>query len=196
MTRLEQQIRFLLEADKLKQVLRRTRLLEPRGAESRFENTAEHSWHVTLMALVLREHANETVDILHVLKMLIVHDLVEIDAGDTPAFGEQGAKEEIEAAAAERIFGLLPEDQRAEFLTLWREFEARATPESLFANAMDRMLPTFQNMANLGGSWRDFRVTRTKADARLSPIGDGSQAVWEVVRDLLDQAEAAGHFRH
>lgn len=196
MTRLEQQIRFLVEAEKLKQILRRTRLVEPHGAESRFENTAEHSWHIMLMALVLREHSNQPVDILHVLKMLLVHDLVEIDAGDTPAFGEQGSKEAVEAAAAERIFGLLPEDQREEFHSLWREFEDRKTPEALFANAMDRMYPTFQNLANLGGSWRDFKVTRAKADARLSPIGDGSEAVWDVVRGLLDQAEATGYFRH
>lgn len=191
-TRLERQIQFIIEADKLKQVLRRTRLIEPHGVESRFENTAEHSWHIALMAMVLEEHANERVDILRVLKMLLVHDLVEIDAGDTPAFGEQGSKESAEAAAADRIFGLLPEDQRDEFHALWREFEERSTPESRFANAMDRMLPSFQNIANLGGSWRDFHVHRAKADARLSPIGDGSAAVWEAVRKVLDEAERQG----
>jgi putative hydrolase of HD superfamily len=172
--------------------MRRTRLLDPHGEISRFENTAEHSWHIALMAIVLAEHANEPVNAGHVVKMLLVHDLVEIDAGDTPAYGEQGDKGSLEAQAAERIFGLLPDDQRDEFLALWREFEARATPESRFANAIDRLLPTYQNMANRGGSWQDFAVTRVRADSRLSPIGDGSQPLWNEVRRLLDEAEKLG----
>lgn len=191
--RLEQQLRFLFEADKLKQVLRRTRLLDPPGEQSRFENTAEHCWHIALMAVVLQEHANSSVDILRVLKMLLVHDLVEIDAGDTPAYGDQSSKQDTEALAAQRIFGLLPEDQRGEFHELWLEFEARATPDSLYANAVDRFLPTFQNMANNGGSWMDFAVTRSKANTRLSPISEGSTALWDAVRAELDQAEQRGY---
>lgn len=192
MTRLEQQLAFLLELDKLKHVLRRTRML---SGERRFENTAEHSWHVALMAVVLQEHSNEPVDIQRVVKMLLVHDVVEIDAGDTPAFGEQAGKEALEAAAAERIFGLLPEDQRAEFSALWREFEERQTAEARFANAVDRVMPSFQNRSNEGGSWVDFGVTRRQTEARLSPIGEGSRALWEVVRGVLDEGEARGFVR-
>ncbi len=190
--RLKQQIGFLVEADKLKTVLRRTRLIEPEGVESRFENTAEHSWHIALMAMVLAEHSNEPVDVWRVVRMLLVHDLVEIDAGDTPAFGEQLDKQEREAAAAERIFGLLPEDQREEYAALWREFDERETAEARFANAVDRLLPPFQNLANLGGSWRDFSVSRAKADARLSPIGDGAEGLWDVVRGVLDEGQRRG----
>lgn len=195
MPRLEQQLEFLLEADRLKQVVRRTRAIEPRGELSRFENTAEHSWHIALMAVVLAEHSNEPVDVPRVVEMLLVHDLVEIDAGDTPAFGEQGNKDEAESAAARRIFGLLPEDQRERFHQLWREFEERATAESRFANAVDRLLPSFQNLANQGGSWRDFDVTRARADVRLSAIGDGSAALWDVVRGVLDEGERRGFLR-
>lgn len=191
-SRLDRQLRFLIEADRLKEVLRRTRLIEPHGVESRFENSAEHSWHIALMAVVLAEHSNERVDLPRVLKMLLVHDLVEIDAGDTPAFGEQGDKSDRETLAADRIFGLLPEDQRDEFVALWREFEARETEEAKFANAVDRLLPPFQNLANAGGSWRDFSVTRARADARLSPIGDGSEVLWEAVSRALDEGEARG----
>lgn len=192
--RLEQQLEFLLEVDRLKHVVRRTRLLHDGAEGRRFENTAEHSWHITLMALVLAEHANEPVDVVRVMKMLLVHDLVEIDAGDTPAYGEQGDKAEMEAVAAERIFGLLPADQEGEMRELWREFEARETAESRFANAIDRLLPPYQNLLNEGGSWGDFAVTREKADRRLSPIGEGSRALWERVRAVLDEAEGRGYF--
>ncbi|MCX6610098.1 MAG: HD domain-containing protein [Acidobacteria bacterium] len=195
MTRLEQQLNFILEIDKLKQILRRTRLLHGGEELGRFENTAEHCWHITLMAVVFAEHSNEPVDVGRVVRMLLVHDLVEIDAGDTPAFGEQGSKEALEAAGAERIFGLLPEDQRAEFIELWREFEGRETAESRYANAVDRFLPTFQNIQNQGGSWGDFAVTRARADARLSPIGEGSQALWGLVQGVLDEGEARGYFK-
>ncbi len=195
MTRLEQQLNFILEIDKLKQIMRRTRLLHGGEELGRFENTAEHCWHITLMAVVFAEHSNEPVDLVRVIRMLLVHDVVEIDAGDTPAFGEQGSKEELEAAGAERIFGLLPADQRDEFIGLWREFEGRETAESRYANAVDRFLPTFQNIQNQGGSWRDFAVTRAKADGRLSPIGEGSEALWGLVKGVLDEGEAKGYFK-
>lgn len=146
------------------------------------------------MAVVLAEHSNEPVNVAKVVKMLLVHDLVEIDAGDTPAYGEQGDKAELEATAAVRIFGLLPEEQRDEFLELWREFEARQTADSRFANAIDRIFPPFQNLHNEGGSWLDFEVHRAKADARLSAIGDGSEALWAVVCKVLDEAEGRGYF--
>jgi len=144
---------------------------------------------------VLAEHSNEPVDIGRVIRMLLVHDLVEIDAGDTPAFGEQGSKAELEAAGAERIFGLLPTDQGEEFMGLWREFEGRETAEARYANAMDRVLPSFQNLDNGGGSWEDFGVSREKADARLSPIGEGSKALWAAVKRVLDEGEAQGWLR-
>ena len=190
-TRLQQQMAFLLEIDKLKQVMRRTKLL----SGERFENTAEHSWHITLAALLLAEHSNEPVDVVRVVKMLLVHDVVEIDAGDTPAYGEQGDKAELEAAAAARIFGMLPEEQRDEFVALWQEFEGRETAESLYANSIDRLFPPIQNIHNAGGSWMDFDVDRAKADRRLSPIGDGSRALWDVVKRVLDEGEAKGYIR-
>ncbi len=196
MTRLDQQLAFILEIDKLKQILRRTRLLHAEEELGRFENTAEHSWHITLMAVVLAEHSNEAVDLGKVIRMLLVHDLVEIDAGDTPAFGEQGSKAELEAAGAARVFGLLPEDQGEEFLALWREFEGRATAESRYANAIDRLLPSFQNIDNRGGSWQDFGVSRAKAEARLSPIREGSTALWAAVQRALDEGEAQGWLRN
>jgi len=191
MTRLEQQMAFLLEIDKLKQVHRRTKLL----SGERYENSAEHTWHIALATLVLAEHSNTPIDAVKVMKMLLVHDLVEIDAGDTPAYGDQGDKTALEAAAAERIFGLLPEDQRDEFTALWREFESRETPESLFANSVDRLFPPIQNIHNQGGSWLDFAVNRPRADARLSPIGDGSQPLWQLVSAILDDAQNKGYIQ-
>lgn len=186
--RLEQQLRFILEIDNLKHVLRRSRLI----ADQRFENSAEHSWHIAVMALLLAETSNEPVDLLRTVKMLLIHDIVEIDAGDTFAYGEQSAKAASEEAAAVRIFGLLPDDQRDEMLALWREFEARATPEARFANAMDRLMPVLHNLNAAGGSWRDHNVTRDQVITRVSPIGDGSSELWEVVRAQLDDAVQSG----
>ncbi len=147
------------------------------------------------MALVLAEHSNEPVDVSRVIRMLLLHDLVEIDAGDTPAFGAQGDKEILEARAAERIFGMLPPDQREMCLELWEEFECSETPEARFANAIDRVMPSFQNIRNRGGSWIDFNVDRTRADARLTPIAEGSETLWNVVRGILDEAEAKGYLK-
>ncbi len=186
--RLEQQLRFILEIDNLKRVLRRSRLI----ADQRFENSAEHSWHIAVMALLLAETSNEPVDLLHTVKMLLIHDIVEIDAGDTFAYGEQSAKAASEEAAATRIFGLLPDDQRDEMLALWREFEARATPEARFANAMDRLMPVLHNLNTNGGSWHDHNVTHDQVIKRVSPIGDGSSELWEVVRAQLDEAVQSG----
>ncbi len=186
--RLEQQVRFILEVDNLKQVLRRSRLI----ADQRFENSAEHSWHIALMALLLAEHSNAPIDLLHTVKMLLIHDIVEIDAGDTFAYGDQGDKAANEMAAAERLFGLLPEDQRAEFMALWQEFEARATGEARFANAMDRLMPVLHNLHTDGGSWRDHQVALPQVMRRVSPIGDGSAFVWEYVQQQLQAAVTQG----
>lgn len=188
--RLQAQLAFLLEIDRLKRILRRTSLV---GGDRR-ENSAEHSWHLAVMAMILAEHANEPVDALHVLKMLLVHDIVEIDAGDTFAYDVQANqdKEAREQAAADRIFGLLPADQRDEVRALWEEFDARMTPEARFANAMDRLMPALQNYANGGGTWRASGVDYAAVTRRLQPIGDGSDALWEYVAAMIEDAAARG----
>ena len=166
--RLEQQLSFLVEADKLKSVLRRTLLTDG----SRQENSAEHSWHLVLTAMVLEEYAAEPVDMSKALRMLIVHDLVEIDAGDTFAFDAKGnaTKSERETRGADRLFGLLPGDLGSELRALWEEFEGQATPESRFANAVDRVQPFLQNKVNRGGTWRIHNLTREQVLARMDPI--------------------------
>lgn len=190
-TRLAQQIAFILEIDRLKSVLRQSRLIDSR----RRENSAEHSWHIAVMALILAEHANAPFDLLHVLKMLLVHDIVEIDAGDTPAYADQGAKVVNEEHAAQRIFGLLPDDQRDECIALWHEFDAGASAESKFANAVDRLMPTLHNFNTDGGSWVTFGVDMERVTKRLQPIDDGSHVLWEYVQTLLEQAAAQGLIR-
>lgn len=188
--RFGQQLQFILEIDKLKSVLRRTSLIN----EARRENSAEHSWHIALIALLLAEYANVAIDVLRVVKMLLVHDIVEIDAGDTFAYSgvskaEQQAKETL---AADRIFQLLPSDQAVELRQLWDEFDERATPEAKFANAMDRLMPLLHNYYNNGGTWREPGVTMTRVIERLQPIDDGSHELWDFVKNLLDDAQTQG----
>src|SRR3954471_16778318 len=156
-TRLTQHIQFVMEIYKLKTILRQTPLMD----NSRRENSAEHSWHLAVMALTLGEYAEQGTDLTRVIKMVLVHDIVEIDAGDTFAYDAQGYtdKEEREQRAAARIFGLLPDDQRDELLALWHEFEAITTPEPRFANALDRLEPLLGNYATGGGSWKKPGVT-------------------------------------
>ena len=192
-SRLNAQLTFLLEIDRLKRVLRRTSLV---GGERR-ENSAEHSWHLAMMALVLADYANEPVDLLHTIKMLLVHDIVEIDAGDTFAYDVQANldKEAREQAAAERIFGLLPPDQCDVVRALWEEFDARQTPEARFANALDRMMPALQNYANDGGTWRMAGVDYAAVVRRLHPIDDGSHMLWQHVDAMLTDAVASGLIR-
>ncbi len=185
---LARRIAFVLEVDKLKEIERRTHVL----VSGRRENTAEHSWHVALMATVLHPYANEKVDLLHTIKMLLVHDIVEIDAGDTFAYADQSNKADDEAAAATRLSGLLPDAQRDELRALWEEFDARATPESRFANAMDRLMPALHNYYGGGGTWREHSVTRAQVDVRLSPIGEGSESLWRWLQPLLDEAALRG----
>lgn len=184
--RLSSQIRFLVETEKLKTVLRRT---SPINAARR-ENTAEHSWTLTLMAVVLAEHANQPLDLLRVLRMLLVHDLVEIDAGDTFRYdtSAHATKADREARAAERIFGLLPEPQATELRELWQEFEARTSAEATFANSLDRLMPLLQNSHNGGGSWLEHGVTREQALESNRHIGEGSLALWDYAQTLLAQA--------
>lgn len=190
MNPLADQLAFLLELDKLKAVLRRTR---PVGLE-RYENSAEHSWHVALMAMLLAEHAEPAVDVNRVVKLLLVHDIVEIDADDTFLYDEAGAaaKAVKEIAAAERLFGLLPPAQRDEFMALWREYEDRATQEGRFAYACDRLLPMLQNLANDGIGWRENAVRFEQVIRKNLPIGDAAPALWQYVLPRLEAARDAG----
>ena len=190
--RLEQQIRFILEVDRLKEIFRQTVNTQSRRAE----NDAEHSWHICLATLVLAEHANTPgLDVLRVLKLLILHDLVEIDAGDTFAYdtaamADQHARESV---AADRVFGLLPPDQAREFRALWDEFEEKATAASRFANAIDRFQPVLLNTSTEGSAWRRHKVTEDRVLARNAAIAAGSSAIWEEARRRISKAVAEHH---
>ena len=190
MTRLEQQYAFLAECLKLAEIRRQTLL----PASRRRENDAEHSWHLCLMAITLAEHSNVPVDLARVLRMLIIHDLVEIDAGDTYAYDAAGmvGQHEREARAADRIFGLLPADQGAELRACWEEFEARLTPEARFAAAVDRLQPVLLNILTDGEKWREHGITRAKVVARNQHAREGAEAVWAHALAMLDDAVARG----
>ena len=175
--RIDKQVAFLTEVDRLKSIERATTL----GDGTRFENSAEHSWHVALYALILAEQALPDVEISRVIKMLLIHDLVEIDAGDAPIFGQYDAEKlaDEEAKAARRIFGLLPADQASELLDLWNEFEAAATPDAQFAKSMDRFQPPNQNLASGGGSWKDYGVDLNRIETRVgAKIALGAPGLW------------------
>ena len=176
--RLKAQLDFLLELDQLKSIIRQSPLIN----RSRKENSAEHSWHLALFALVLAEHA-PGVDVCHAVKLLLVHDIVEIDAGDTPIHGPgaaMAAQAEAEQAAARRIFGLLPTGQGDALLALWREFEAAATPEARYAKALDRLQPLLLNTRTGGGTWTENGVSEAQVLARYGPvIAGGSPLLWE-----------------
>jgi putative hydrolase of HD superfamily len=191
--RVSEQLAFLLEADRLKSVLRRT----PLADDSRQENSAEHSWHLVLAALVLREHLAEPCDLLAVMEMLAVHDLVEIDAGDTFAYdvNAQADKAEREGAAAERVFGLLPPDQAERLKARWTEFEEQHTIDARFANALDRLQPLLLNAASGGGSWRAHHVTRAQVLARMEPIRETLPGLWPVVERIMQEFTDKGLLR-
>ncbi|MEP2640293.1 HD domain-containing protein [Roseobacter sp.] len=182
--RLAAQIAFLNEADRLKSVLRASRLHD----NSRFENSAEHSWHVMLHAFVLAEHAPDGVNAGRVMRMLLLHDLVEIDAGDNPIHGDvdAAAQDAAEQAAADRLFGLLPPDQAAEYRALWDEFEAAETPDAQFGKAIDRLTTPLANLENGGGSWTDYNVTLAQIDQRVgTPLERGAPVLWAWLRPKL-----------
>ena len=189
--RLARQIRFLVETDRLKAVLRRTYVI---GAE-RYENSAEHSWQLPLAALILAEYAGEALDLPRVLKMLLVHDIIEIDASDTYCYDEAGAldKAEREGRAAERIFGLLPADQAAEIHALWTEFEAGITAEARFANAVDRLMPLLHNYYTQGRSWQEHGITADRVLERNRQVGKASATLGVLVQALVDDALARGY---
>ena len=188
--RLVQQIEFVLEIDKLKQIIRRSYLI----SGERRENTAEHSWHLAMLALILVEHANEPVDLLRVLKMVLVHDIVEIDAGDTFVFDTVGIQDKAvrEEEAAERLFDLLPGDQAGELRQLWEEFEARETAEAHFANAVDRLIPLLLNYQSGGRTWQENGVTSDRIEWIHGRIGAGSRTLAELSRKVIETAVAEG----
>jgi putative hydrolase of HD superfamily len=189
--RLARQIDFIREIDKLKTVLRRTMLMDG----SRYENDAEHSWHLAIMAVLLKEHANAVnVDIDRVIRLALAHDLVEIDAGDTYCYDDAGQVDRVarERRAADRIFALLPQDQEAEMRALWDEFEARETPEARFAAALDRIQPLLHNYATGGQVWKKHGVNSAKVRERNRHVADGSRALWEYAESLIDDAVRRG----
>jgi putative hydrolase of HD superfamily len=188
--RLEEQIGFIVEIDRLKRVTRQTVLTD----RSRNENSAEHSWHLAVMALVLREYVSDELDIVKVLKMVLVHDLVEIDAGDTFCYDEVANRDrdQRERRAAARIFGLLPADQGEELRRVWEEFEERRTAEARFAAALDRMQPLLSNLETDGHSWRRHGVALSQVLARTSSIGDASSRLWDYMRGRLSEAVDEG----
>lgn len=190
-SRLERQMAFVLEVDKLKSVHRRTLLTD----RSRHENSAEHSWHLALMALLLSEHANAPdLDVFQVIRMVVVHDLVEIDAGDTFCYDTQGVQDqhEREARAADRIFGLLPEDQAQTFRAAWDEFEAGDTAEARFAATIDRLQPMLNNLHTGGASWQRHGIRKAQVQARNAGGKEGSQALWEFGEQLIEEAVRQG----
>ncbi len=191
MSRLEQQLALLIELDQLKSVLRRTRV---KSAEGRLENSAEHSWHVALMAILMEEHANEPVDIARVVKMLLIHDIVEIDAGDTFVYDAVASaeQEEKELAAAKRLFGMLPEEQGRALLELWLEFEAAESADAKFAKALDRLIPMLLNYHNDGQSWQEHGVSREQVLTINKRIGLGSEVLWEKAQQVIAEATEKG----
>ncbi len=195
MSRLDQQLNLLMELDKLKSVLRRTRI---RCANGRFENSAEHSWHVAMMALLLQEHANEPVDITKVVKMLLLHDMVEIDAGDTFVYDTAAyeTQQQTELEAAKRLFGMLPDDQGEALFSVWCEFEAAESPEAKFAKALDRLIPMLLNYHNDGQSWIENNVSVQQVMQVNQRIEKGSQVLWDKAKLLIEEATENGWLRN
>ncbi|MFW8651397.1 HD domain-containing protein [Vibrio diabolicus] len=191
MERLEKQLALVIELDKLKSILRRTRV---KSAEGRLENSGEHSWHVALMAILMEEHANAPVDICRVMKMLLIHDVVEIDAGDTFVYDTAASQEqaEKEIRAAERLFGMLPSDQEQELLALWHEFEAAQTDDAKYAKALDRLIPMLLNYHNNGQSWKVHGVSREQALTINKRIEFGSVTLWDKAKELIEEATEKG----
>jgi putative hydrolases of HD superfamily len=193
LTRLASQLAFIAEIDRLKGVLRQTLLCD----RSRQENTAEHSWHLAMAAIVLAEYAGDDVDIRRVIRMALVHDIVEIDAGDTFAYDAKGNldREKREQVAAERVFGMLPAEQATELRGLWEEFEVGRSPDARFAVALDRLQPLLLNHHSQGGSWRAHNITRDQVLRRMQPIEAALPALWPQVLEIVEQNCTLGHIR-
>lgn len=190
--RFAQQLEFIVAIDKLKNVERISLLTDG----SRRENSAEHTWHVALMALLLREHAPADIDVLHAIRLLLIHDIVEIDAGDTYCYDTEGYadKEERERQAAVRLFGLLPDDQSSECLALWEEFEAMRTPAAVFANAIDRLQPFILGRHRDDGQWTFRARTREQILTRMDPVREAAPALWPYVQQVIEDAFESGRY--
>jgi putative hydrolase of HD superfamily len=188
--RLRQQFTFLVEVDRLKAILRQSPLV----SVGRRENDAEHSWHLAMMVVILAEYSDEPIDLGHTVQLVLVHDLVEIYAGDTPLYDSAAGADQRhrELAAADQLFTLLPDDQARQLRILWDEFEERRSPEARFAKAMDRLQPLLLNWMARGGTWKTPGVTANDVRARKAVIGDASTALWKAGRRLIDEGEARG----
>ncbi len=193
MTRLEQQINFIIEIDKVKSVFRQNYLADG----TRKENDAEHSWHIALLAILLQEYADEPIDMMKVMTMVLIHDLVEIDAGDTYAYDTEAAKtkEEREKKAADRIFGLLPPDQETYFRALWDEFEAYKTADAKYAHLLDNFQPLLLNDASQGISWREHEVERAQIYKRNEKIPETSARIWETMKEIIQKNVENGNVK-
>jgi putative hydrolase of HD superfamily len=180
------QISFIKEIDKLKYIQRKTKLFN----SDRQENDAEHSWHLAMMTIVLAEHSDKTIDVLKVLKMVLIHDIVEIDAGDTFIYSTTKSHTNTaeELIAANRIFGLLPPKQAEEFITIWKEFEEGMTDEAKFAKSMDRFEPLLQNTSKNGGTWTEFNVSYQKVYDKKKAIKNGSTTIWNYADNLINES--------
>jgi len=191
--RLDKQIKFIVEMDKTKQIIRQTYLADG----SRKENDAEHAWHLAMMAYLLREYANEEIDTAKTMMMVLIHDLVEIDAGDTYAYDEKGNlnKREREVQAAERIFPLLPADQAEELRALWEEFEEATTPEAKFAHTLDNLQPLLLNDASKGKSWEEHQIIVDQVWKRNEHTKDGSEVLWAYGKHLVEKNVELGHIQ-
>lgn len=194
MERLQKQMEFIREVDKVKKIVRQTYLAD----SSRKENDAEHSWHLALMAILLKEYANEEVSLEKVIPMVLIHDLVEIDAGDTYAYDDAGAetKRERETKAADRIFGMLPADQGTWFRDLWEEFEAYETAEAKFAHMLDNCQPLLLNDASGGRSWVEHGVCKSQIYKRNEHTAEGAEEIWKYMESLIDKHVQLGHVKN
>lgn len=188
---LEDQMKFIIEIDKLKTIHRKAKIMHG----DRLENDAEHTWHLAVMALILHPYANHEVDLLKVFKMLLVHDLVEIDAGDTFAYDTVGYQDkyERELRAANRIFGMLPPAQAQELMDLWQEYEERDTKEAKFASALDRLQPLLHNHHNQGDTWQKYGITMDQVLRRNEEINEGSSALWEYAQTIIKESVERGY---
>ncbi|MGV8964555.1 MAG: HD domain-containing protein [Candidatus Saccharimonadaceae bacterium] len=184
------QLAFIKEIDKLKYIQRKTKLFN----SDRHENDAEHSWHLAMMAIVLAEHSNKKIDVLKVLKMVLIHDIVEIDAGDIFLYDttKSHTNTKAELIAANRIFGLLPTEQAEEFIAIWKEFEEDITNEAKFAKSMDRFEPLLQNTSNNGGTWEEFSVPYQKVYDKKKSINYGSAVIWDYAKNLINESVDRG----
>ena len=191
--RLQKQLDFILEIDKEKNIFRQTHL----SGHGRNENDAEHAWHMAIMAYLLQEYSNEKIDVARVMLMCLIHDVVEIDAGDTYAYDAEGLKTQKarEEAAKERLYSMLPEDQKADLTTIFDEFEERKTPEAKFARALDNLQPLLLNNSNDGGDWRNHDVTAEKVYERQSRTREGSEKLFEVTDKILKENIAKGNLK-